>query len=197
MLATGAGVGTAAPRLARRRTLEHRRQRWLGCIRGEHMSRSGQHVDFRVRDCFFSTSASRWDNQVGRAMQDENRAVKLGEPWPNPAVLADRSELHPVAHPERWAGHPHVDVGPHRRSRGAIGVDDWCSSQRASGAGMFWSSTNSSATSWESRMASGPPGDVQPSVRVRTRSGRETASSWAISPPIENPTRCTGPNAAA
>ena len=32
-------------------------------------------------------------------MQDENRAVKLGEPWPNPAVLADRSELHPVAHP--------------------------------------------------------------------------------------------------
>ena len=53
------------------------------------------------------------------------------------------------------------------------------------------------ATSGELRELPGPPQYVHPSVSVRTRCGRASASSWATMPPIEMPNTCAASIASA
>ncbi len=53
---------------------------------------------------------------------------------------------------------------------------------------------SSRGSAWPTRR---PPVEVMISVRLRTSSGWSSAAAWAMKPPMEAPTTCTGPSCSA
>lgn len=89
----------------------------------------------------------------------------------------------------RWAcagipGSPRVRYGP-GFAAGRPGV--YINSSKARRAAPGPVRTNDLRTSSVRSTACGPPGDVHPSTRARTRSGCRAASCWVTRPPMDVP----------